>query len=149
MSLSKLIQKQVEPFPHHVAVDIMAQIARGVCYLHGMRVAHRDLKPDNVVLSKLTSSHGVDNFDVKLVDLGISKLQIEPSKVTTTVNGVGTYRYKAPEVRFLAPTRNVYGRSWRVMWLKADVWSFAITCVEILTLKDYIEDENGDVESIL
>lgn len=42
-----------------------------------MRVAHRDLKPDNVVLDPFSFSLIASNYFVKLVNLGTSKTQVE------------------------------------------------------------------------
>lgn len=138
MTLSKLIQKQAKkkiPFSHLVAIDIIAQLARGMCYLHGMKVAHRDLKSDNVVLNIPAFPHIAGNYYVKLVDFGTSKTQVEPFKTTSTDHGFGTLTHKAPEVRYLAPANNPQDRKWRAIWFKADVWSFAITCFQILSLQ--------------
>ncbi|KAG0600863.1 hypothetical protein M758_11G067000 [Ceratodon purpureus] len=153
-SLWKLIQKQVRPFSYHVTVDIMAQIARGMHYLHGLKIAHRDLKPENVVLSRVVSPFDIaDTYHVKLVDFGVSKTQVQSSKTTATEHGFGTFRYKAPEVRHVIDNND---RRWKAKWFKADVWSFAITCLELLVLNkdeaetwDFDKDKSKDVESIL
>ncbi|KAG0616867.1 hypothetical protein M758_5G147400 [Ceratodon purpureus] len=139
MSLFDLIEEQKGvPFSLPVAVDMMVQIARGVCYLHDRGVAHRDLKPQNVVVSRLTSRHlSEDHFAVKLVDFGMSKTKVEVSKSNTmTAAGIGTTRYRAPEV-FPEAYRSGTGKA---TWFKADVYSFAMTCAHLLSLKSPFEE---------
>ena len=48
-------------FPISVVLDIILQIACGMCYLHNQSVAHQDLKPQNVVVNRLIS---LDQFFV-------------------------------------------------------------------------------------
>ena len=36
--------------PDNLAWDFAAQMARGLAYLHNLRIAHRDLKPDNILV---------------------------------------------------------------------------------------------------
>lgn len=57
------------PAPLGDAVPVLAQIARGLAALHEANVAHRDLKPDNVLL---TSDGAAQR--VKIADFGISRL---------------------------------------------------------------------------
>ncbi|KAG0564268.1 hypothetical protein KC19_8G097200 [Ceratodon purpureus] len=115
-----------------VVVDFMVQMARGMCYLHGQGIAHRDLKPQNVVVSTLTSSDLVDYFCVKLVDFGMSKTKVQVSKSNTiSIPGVGTTNYRAPEVH---PKAKLDGIG-KVGWFKADVFSFAMTCAHVLSLE--------------
>ncbi|KAG0566741.1 hypothetical protein KC19_7G084300 [Ceratodon purpureus] len=138
-SLYNLIEDQEDVhFSLHMVVDIIVQIARGMCYLHDQGVAHRDLKPQNVVVSRLTYSHNVeDHFCVKLVDFETSKTQVEVSKSNTmTAHGIGTKMYRAPEVY---PNANPT-RKGRAVWFKADVFSFAMTCAHVLSLKTPFQD---------
>ncbi|KAG0559697.1 hypothetical protein KC19_10G124100 [Ceratodon purpureus] len=136
MNLATLISTQSRgqtPFPYPVAVDIIVQIARAMCYLHAMGVVHRDLKPQNVVVNKLTSRHLPDYYQVKLVDFGLSKATVEVSKSNTmTGPGIGTTRYRAPEAHPDGPGR--------VNWFKADVYSFGCTCAHLLSLKEPFEN---------
>ncbi|KAG0575598.1 hypothetical protein KC19_5G015400 [Ceratodon purpureus] len=137
-SLFNLIEDQRnKSVPMNIVVDIITQIARGMCYLHDQGVAHRDLKPQNVVLSKLSSLHLVDQFCVKLVDFGMSKSKVCVSKSNTiSIRGVGTTRYRAPEVH---PKANPDGKG-KAIWFKADIYSFAMTCAHLLTLKTPFDD---------
>jgi serine/threonine protein kinase len=142
MSLFDLIEKhkqKEEYFSIPAAVDMMVQIARGMCYLHGQGVAHRDLKPQNVVVNKLRTPHLVDDLCVKLVDFGGSKVEVEASKPNTmTARGIGTTMYRAPEAHPKAnPKSNGIGK---VNWLKADAFSFAMTCAHFLTLEIPFQD---------
>ena len=77
MGLSNFLHQQTL-FTEENGIDIMLQIASGMCYLHDMRVAHRDLKPDNVVLTS-NDSTSVEHVHVKLVDFGISKIEVTNS----------------------------------------------------------------------
>ena len=146
MSLSDLIRDQAKkgrkPFPLSVALDIIVQIARGMCYLHDLGIAHRDLKPSNVVVNRLITPHLDDNFCVKLVDFGMSKTKVEVSKSNTiSIPGVGTTRYRAPEVHPKAQNRTQGDKGHaKAFWFKADVYSFGVTCAEILSLKTPFED---------
>ncbi|KAG0559666.1 hypothetical protein KC19_10G121800 [Ceratodon purpureus] len=137
-SLAKLILDQAKkgvPFSYQVSIEIIAQIARGMCYLHGMGVAHRDLKPPNVVINKLTSPYLEDQYCVKLVDFGLSKVRVEACKSNVmTGAGIGTTKYRAPEAHRDGPGR--------VNWFKADVYSFGVTCAHLLSLKDPFENVN-------
>ena len=118
-------------FDEENAIDIMLQIASGMCYLHDMEVAHRDLKPDNVVLT-LNDSTSVEHVHVKLVDFGISKIEVtSSSKVHIGGNIYGTCGYMAPEV---------LERSSKVDAFKTDVFSFGMMCSEILLRKRNFKD---------
>ncbi|MEQ1829350.1 MAG: serine/threonine-protein kinase, partial [Pirellula sp.] len=48
------------PLPPREAVSIVKQLARAVHFAHEQGVVHRDLKPGNVLIQKLSSSHGSD-----------------------------------------------------------------------------------------
>ena len=54
------------PLPIRKAIEIAAQVAEGLAKAHEAGIAHRDLKPDNLMLSQ-------DGF-VKILDFGLAKL---------------------------------------------------------------------------
>ena len=60
----KSTKKQTETRFVVLAKSIMFQIISGVSYLHAQNVAHRDLKPGNIMLT--------DDGCVKLLDFGVS-----------------------------------------------------------------------------
>jgi serine/threonine protein kinase len=110
------------------AMDIVLQIANGMCYLHDMKVAHRDLKPDNVVVTPPNDSQLVDLgcIHVKLLDFGISKVEVKDSpEVPTGRSKMGTCGYMAPEA--------MANQLLEVDALKADVFSFGMMCSDILS----------------
>ena len=57
----------------------MLQIASGLLHLHGKRILHRDLKTQNIFISK----GGI----LKLGDLGISKVLEQTDQFATTITG--------------------------------------------------------------
>jgi serine/threonine protein kinase len=130
-SLSELIEEQRDMyFSLPVVVDMILQIARGMCYLHEEGVAHCDLRPANVVVSRLINSNVADYFCVKLIDFGLSKTKFEFSELNT-ISGLGTTIYRAPEIH---PKAHPNGKG-LANWLRADAYSFAITCAHVLSLK--------------
>jgi serine/threonine protein phosphatase PrpC len=69
-------------------VEIGARLARAVAALHRLDIVHRDIKPDNVILT-------VDGGQ-KLIDLGVARLPRVPEFARAEVPG--TPSYMAPEL---------------------------------------------------
>jgi serine/threonine protein kinase len=86
---------------------ITRQTASGVAYLHKHHIAHRDIKPDNILL-------GADGV-VYLSDFGVSQIFENDDRVT---NSDGTPAYAAPEI-----VRGTEGYS----AMKADIWALGVT----------------------
>jgi hypothetical protein len=93
-----------------VALDIVRQVAAGLAYAHGLRVMHRDVKPENILI--------FDNGRAALADFGASRFA---AKVTRTYTDAGTLGYMAPE--------QAYGRA----RLASDVFSLGLIAYEMLT----------------
>ncbi|PKI82505.1 Hrk1p [Malassezia vespertilionis] len=88
---------------------IFRQIVDGVDYLHGLGLAHRDLKIDNCVVA----NDGI----VKIIDFGTATVFQAPGKTKVMASGiVGSDPYLAPEVL----SDQTYDAR------KTDVWSLAV-----------------------
>ena len=59
---------KVNNFTECQAADIIYQVMRGLNYLHKQNITHRDMKPENILLV----SRDLDNFDLKIADLGFA-----------------------------------------------------------------------------
>jgi len=77
------------PFNEMKACKIFSQIVEGVKYLHSIRIVHRDLKLENILLN--------DKLQVKLSDFGLSKI-LDPSDEEFMKTRCGTPSYVAPEI---------------------------------------------------
>ena len=113
------------PMPVRKAVDIAAQIARGLAAAHDKQIAHRDLKPENVFLSA--------TGDVKILDFGLARSTADqggltraesPTMAPATTPGtvLGTVGYMSPE--------QVRGESGDH---RADIFSLGCVLYEMLT----------------
>ena len=71
------------------ALHIILKTAEGLKHAHEKNMIHRDIKPDNILLTK----DGV----VKVADLGLAKDTEEDTSLTKTGAGAGTPIYMAPE----------------------------------------------------
>ncbi len=92
-------------------------VVDGLAYLHSKRVAHRDLKPDNILL------FGDALIVAKISDFGTSKVL---QTMLTNTSMAGTPKYTAPE---LLEEGSHYGAS-------ADVFSLSMVLYELFTGKD-------------
>lgn len=102
-----------EPLPLEVAFIIMLEIFKGLEYAHEKGVVHRDMKPDNILIS--------ESAQVKVSDFGLAALE---GATTLTRQGmvVGTPAYMSPEQ---AAGKKVDKRS--------DIFSLGVTFFEMLT----------------
>eukprot|EP00794_Sanderia_malayensis_P017263 gene17263-18987_t len=89
------------------------QLLRGLSYIHKKRILHRDLKPQNLLLS--------EKGDLKLADFGLARSKTVPSK--TYSNEVVTLWYRPPDVLCGSKT---YSTS-------LDVWGVGCIFLEMLT----------------
>jgi serine/threonine protein kinase, bacterial len=107
------ILKRNGPLSPPRAVAIVHQIAAALDAAHATGVTHRDVKPENILVTG-------DDF-AYLVDFGIARAAADPG-VTQTGMAMGTYKYMAPE-RF---TRDE-------VTYRSDIYSLACVLGECLT----------------
>ena len=95
---------------------LLAQVAHALAYAHARAVIHRDLKPDNVLVTK--------DLRTKVLDFGLAGLHAEGAQCLTQSNvAMGTANYMAPEQRKDAKRADH----------KADIYSFGVMTYELLT----------------
>ncbi|WP_337173398.1 serine/threonine-protein kinase [Paludisphaera sp.] len=105
---------------------IMAGVARALHRVHVHRVAHRDVKPGNILLERRAP------FGAFLCDLGLGR-DLDHATVDQMRDGAGTLLYMAPERLLKAPADEVL----------ADVYSMGATAFEALTLGRRLETIRG------
>jgi mitogen-activated protein kinase-activated protein kinase 2 len=99
--LFQRIQDRAEnAFTEREAAEVMHDICKAIQYLHAMDIAHRDVKPENLLYTR-GDSLGV----LKLTDFGFAK---ETSNTLSLQTPCYTPYYVAPEV--LGPEK--YDKSW-------------------------------------
>lgn len=88
-TLREVLKKVGGRLPIAKALYVGREIADGVDAAHELNVVHRDLKPDNVMIT--------DDGRVKVVDMGAAKFFGWGLQSTATGNVIGTPLYMAPE----------------------------------------------------
>jgi serine/threonine protein kinase len=76
-------------YPEAEAVRIIGQVCEGLQRAHKQGLVHRDVKPDNILVTR----EGV----AKLTDMGLVKDVDDALNLTKTGRGLGTPHYMAPE----------------------------------------------------
>ena len=107
-----------------LALEIAQQSLRAIGYLHTKGFVHRDISPDNLMLTADADGQP----QVKLIDLGIAKVLdagVEASNLTGTGIFLGKVRYSPPEQ---------FGAEGAAMVdARGDLYSFGVVFYELLT----------------
>ena len=77
-------------------LSIMVQIACGLEYLHSQNIAHRDLKPGNILVAQDSKAKNSPIL-AKLADFDVSKCFDSDTDTSAMSSNVGTSAFKAPE----------------------------------------------------
>lgn len=96
--------------PDHLIRDLFLQLMSGISYLHAMGIIHRDIKPQNL----LVTTRG----QLKIIDFGVSKVLSMWNQSDSCQNYEGSPLFQAPEV--------VSGQQ-EYAGYKVDVWSAGVT----------------------
>ncbi len=101
-------------------MTIAIQCLKALDYLHRSQFVHRDVSPDNLMLTK-----DVDGEDlIKVIDLGIAKQLEDDLNLTQEGLFLGKMKYASPE-QFGSRGGELDGRS--------DLYSFGVVLYEVLT----------------
>ncbi|KAL4317179.1 hypothetical protein AHAS_Ahas05G0200400 [Arachis hypogaea] len=106
-----LMKRQNRSVPLKLAVKQALDVARGMAYVHGLGLIHRDLKSDNLLI--------FGDKSIKIADFGVARIEVQTEGMTPET---GTYRWMAPEMIQHRPYTQ-----------KVDVYSFGIVLWELIT----------------
>jgi serine/threonine protein kinase len=97
------------------ALRLIVQVAEGLHFAHQLGLVHRDIKPDNILITR--------GGTAKVTDLGLAKELDAAAELTRTGTGLGTPNFMAPEQFRDAKNADV----------RCDVYSLAATLYQMVT----------------
>jgi hypothetical protein len=120
IDLGALIKQRGTPgLPVEQSIALVREACEALQYVHDQQIVHRDVKPQNLILSER---------GVVLVDFGIARLLDSDEEEDGTV-GIGTPRFMAPEVFAggrVSPRTDVFGVAatlWTLITGRAPVYA--------------------------
>jgi serine/threonine-protein kinase len=111
------------PFPLHAALQMGIQALRGLEAIHAAGVIHRDISPDNLMITRDVKNR----YLMKIIDLGLAKsLTPDPDhEITQTGMFMGKLQYCSPEQVGVIKGQHLDRRS--------DLYSFSMVLYEMIT----------------
>lgn len=116
INLRQLLTRNNGPLDYRIALPIAEQVLDALGFLHSRKFVHRDISPDNVML---TEENGAQR--VKLIDLGIAKSLESTRHLTQVGKFIGKVQYASPEQ---------FGGD---VDARSDIYSFGLVLYEMLT----------------
>jgi TonB family protein len=113
----EILQRHGPP-PLALGLEMARQSLKALGVLHRSRIVHRDVAPDNLMLTR--DAEGLPL--VKLIDLGIAKALEEGAGATESGFFLGKPRYASPEQFSAGPADE-----------RSDLYSFGVVLYELLT----------------
>ncbi|MEQ8820660.1 MAG: serine/threonine-protein kinase [Sumerlaeia bacterium] len=130
MELTRFLELQDRSLTVAAVVDLLKQVAKGIDAAHERGVIHRDIKPQNIMVT-------MPQRIPKIMDFGIAKVEMEGAFETATPSAMGTPAYMAPE--------QIQGGE---VTPQADIYAFAVMVYRVLCGK-LPYDVNGGVQNLL
>ena len=118
------IEQRNFKLPEKRAAEIIRKLSSAVYYLHSFGIIHRDVKPENILMTDNT-----ENADIRLLDFGLSKIVRSGEKCTEPY---GTLSYVSPEVLQDIPYDE-----------RCDLWSIGVITYLLLSGVLPFDDENN------
>ncbi|HYK04130.1 MAG TPA: serine/threonine-protein kinase [Thermoanaerobaculia bacterium] len=116
INLRELMARNGGPLDYKVVIPIAEQALAALGFLHSRKFVHRDISPDNLMLTDVDGTQRV-----KLIDLGIAKSLESTRQLTMVGKFVGKVSYASPEQ---------FGGE---VDARSDLYSFGVLLYELLT----------------
>jgi len=114
LPVGKILSRE-GPMPEKRALDVVAQIAKGLEHAWKHNIIHRDIKPENIMITA--------KGEAKLCDLGLARGTGQDAAITQTGSIVGTPHYISPE----------QARGETRIDTRSDIYSLGVTLYNMLT----------------
>ena len=131
-NLKELLKKRIEDsnqlglnkpkhFEQNFIIYIFRQLLEGLVYLHNQGIAHRDIKPDNILINSKNQ--------IKITDFGLTAYLSGESKgvLSGGKTRVGTWSYGPPEIIFFNNPESVD--------VSCDIFSLGYTIFELMNFQ--------------
>ncbi|CAL1543106.1 unnamed protein product [Lymnaea stagnalis] len=130
LSLYEALHINQVDFTNDDKINMMRDVADGMAYLHFIKIAHCDLKTQNVLLNNVPGKQSTDAKQpvlAKITDFGLSMMKSDDETSTSGMMArfIGTPRYSAPEV--------LRGELLNVdQLMQADIYSLGLVILELV-----------------
>ena len=131
--LKKYMEKNGKPFSEEIVQHLMKQIIDALYYIHSLKIIHRDLKLDNIMINFETiydkEKLNMMKATIKIIDFGFA---IQLDKQDITFSAVGSPINMDPIILNKFSKRKDINLGYDT---KADIWSIGTVCYELLVGK--------------